>query len=250
MEGIIRQQAKTNIPGQLTRERTARLSPTPANPPRAVLDLRTGVGHWAIEFADRNPHSHVYGIDLVHMQEEWVPVNCQFLIDDLTKQDWHTPFHNIDIIHIGALGGDRQLLTCIMDGAYRCCAPGGVVEIWDTTIWLQESSEETGLHHFYHDMHDAYRRSGRFLDLPLLYSAEFGRHGFINVVDHVYNIPLDPKYPNPLARAIVKNWADGFESYSLELFDKELQKRCLDSLLDCATARQALRKGVKGFLQV
>ncbi|THC87306.1 hypothetical protein EYZ11_013247 [Aspergillus tanneri] len=125
MDGIIQQITKSNTPGQLT---------------------KTGVGHWAIEFADRNPDSHVYGVDLVYMQDEWVPVNCEFLIDDLTEQDWHTPFQNIDIIHIGSLGAvclEEWLRFGIPQFGYKNPATKRPF-IVSTTTWMMPIGEAGG----------------------------------------------------------------------------------------------------------
>ncbi|KAB8212693.1 hypothetical protein BDV33DRAFT_211008 [Aspergillus novoparasiticus] len=87
--------------------------------PQTVFDVRTGTGSWAMQFADEYPSSTVYGIDAVYMQEEWTPINCEFLIDDLTQRDWYDGLPRPELIHIGGLCGDRQVLTCLLDGAYR-----------------------------------------------------------------------------------------------------------------------------------
>ena len=50
------------------------------HPVREVLDLGTGTGIWAIDFADQHPEANVLGIDLSPIQPGWVPPNCQFEI--------------------------------------------------------------------------------------------------------------------------------------------------------------------------
>ena len=48
-----------------------------------VLDAGTGTGIWAINVGETYPQSHVTGIDLSHIQPEWVPPNVEFQVDDL-----------------------------------------------------------------------------------------------------------------------------------------------------------------------
>lgn len=55
--------------------------------PQNVLDIATGTGIWAIEFAEEHPHTSVIGTDLSPIQPEFIPPNCQFLIEDC-EDDW------------------------------------------------------------------------------------------------------------------------------------------------------------------
>ncbi|KAL7649252.1 hypothetical protein ACMYSQ_012363 [Aspergillus niger] len=117
-----------------------------------------------------------------------IPPNCEFCIDDLGQPDWYYPFRDSESIHVGGLGGDRQLLTCILQGAYRCCSPNGMLEIWDSNVHFQDPYGETGLHRLYNDMNKDFIMDGRSLDLPLQYLSEMESHGFTNVAEHVYRI--------------------------------------------------------------
>ena len=47
-----------------------------------VLDLATGTGIWAIEFATKYPSASVVGTDLSPIQPLYVPPNCSFEVDD------------------------------------------------------------------------------------------------------------------------------------------------------------------------
>ncbi|KAL4888226.1 hypothetical protein BDV59DRAFT_188933 [Aspergillus ambiguus] len=229
-----------------------RLCPASATAARSVLDVNTGAGCWAIEFAAQYPSSRVWGIDTVYMQEKWVTENCDFYLErSLHQPEWYYPYKGVDLIHIGTLWGDRQLLACLLDGAYDCCSPGGTVEMWDSTVHFPDPHGEGPLHRLYKDMREAYRIDGRSLDLPKLYLSEMEDRGFVEVAEHVRQFPLSMNVEEP-ARSVLESWADGLEAYSLELLVKHLGKRDLDVLLSCATARQALRRGegVEGFLQM
>lgn len=47
-----------------------------------VLDIATGTGIWAIDFAKQKPSVTVLGMDLSPIQSDFVPVNCSFEVDD------------------------------------------------------------------------------------------------------------------------------------------------------------------------
>ncbi|KAE8384397.1 hypothetical protein BDV23DRAFT_189256 [Aspergillus alliaceus] len=178
-----------------------------------------------------------------------VPSNCEFLIDDLLKPDWSTPFVNVNYIHVGELRGDHRLLASILDGAYRCCSAGGVIEIWDTTVKFHDPNGASPLHNLWRDMETAYNMDGRSLNLPFIYSEEIERRGFVNVVEKVYHLPLNLSVPGP-ATSLVASWADGLEAYSSELLVRHLGRRHFDVSIQCAAARQAVRLGVEGWLQM
>ena len=82
------------------------LAPIDANLQR-VLDLGTGTGIWAIEFADNYPNTSVTGTDLSPIQPGSVPPNVQFeLIDCSSTWDFDSKF---DFVFI------REALSWIRD---------------------------------------------------------------------------------------------------------------------------------------
>jgi Methyltransferase domain len=62
------------------------LAPLPTEMERA-LDLGTGTGKWAIEFADKHPAVQVIGTDLSPIQPTTVPPNCCFIVDNI-EDEW------------------------------------------------------------------------------------------------------------------------------------------------------------------
>ncbi|KAM0343520.1 hypothetical protein ACHAPU_008415 [Fusarium lateritium] len=92
-----------------------------------ILDVGTGTGIWAIEFADLYPNVEVVGTDLSPCQPEWVPPNVRFEIDDAVL-DWTWDPNEFDFIHIRYIFGAIKDWSALFRQAYRCCAPGGWVQ--------------------------------------------------------------------------------------------------------------------------
>lgn len=58
-----------------------------------VLDVGTGTGIWAMDFADNHPQSNVVGVDLSPIQPIWVPPNVRFELDDLEEEVRNSCFY-------------------------------------------------------------------------------------------------------------------------------------------------------------
>ncbi|KAJ9155342.1 Methyltransferase domain-containing protein [Pleurostoma richardsiae] len=92
-----------------------------------VLDIGTGTGIWAIDFADSHPDTQVVGTDISPIQPTWVPPNLKFEIEDCT-QEWTFPPNKFDFIQLRWLIGSVKDWTALFREAYKCCKPGGYVE--------------------------------------------------------------------------------------------------------------------------
>nr|RBQ85590.1 hypothetical protein FVER53263_10536 [Fusarium verticillioides] len=79
------------------------LSPITSRPKR-VLDVGTGPGTWALEFATKYPSCSVLGVDIEPVRPPYTKSNCSFKTFDITH-DWDI-FNggNFDFIHIRQLG--------------------------------------------------------------------------------------------------------------------------------------------------
>ncbi|KAH8658147.1 S-adenosyl-L-methionine-dependent methyltransferase [Xylariales sp. PMI_506] len=104
------------------------LAPLP-RAPRLVLDVATGTGIWALEFARANPSSFVVGTDIARIQPAPDVPNCLFERIDC-EEDWLWSCR-YDYIHI------RMIVSAIRDPArlirqaYEYLAPGGWLEMGD-----------------------------------------------------------------------------------------------------------------------
>lgn len=104
-------------------------APLPPDP-HHVLDIGTGTGIWAIDFADNYPSAQVIGTDLSPVQPAYVPPNCRFYVEDAEK-DWefdNTPF---DYIHSRMLVVAIRNWSRFFEQAFRALKPGGWIECQD-----------------------------------------------------------------------------------------------------------------------
>jgi ubiquinone/menaquinone biosynthesis C-methylase UbiE len=93
------------------------LAPLNPNIERA-LDVGTGTGIWAIDFADEFPQTVVLGTDLSPIQPALVPPNCRFEVDDCTDE-WVYPENYFDYIHIRVMFGCVEDWEALYKKAYR-----------------------------------------------------------------------------------------------------------------------------------
>lgn len=106
-------------------------APLTTTSPR-VLDVGTGTGIWAIEFADEFPQATIVGNDLSPIQPTWVPPNLQFEIDDIEDSWPHTqPFDYVHVRNMGASIADWDKL-CRQSLANM--NPGGWLEVQEHAI--------------------------------------------------------------------------------------------------------------------
>ncbi|CAJ0555423.1 Ff.00g054880.m01.CDS01 [Fusarium sp. VM40] len=108
------------------------LAPIEPEDLKLVVDIGTGTGIWAIDFADDNPNVRVVGTDLSPIQPGWIPPNLQFEIEDCTRQ-WTFEPDSIDYIHMRWLVGSIPDWGFLYSEAFRCCKPGGWIESHETS---------------------------------------------------------------------------------------------------------------------
>ncbi|KAI1499756.1 S-adenosyl-L-methionine-dependent methyltransferase [Biscogniauxia marginata] len=184
------------------------LCPLPENPGR-VLDIATGTGIWAIEFAIKNPESEVTGTDLSPIQPQYLPENCRFEIDD-AEDEWtfSKPF---DFVH------GRALMSCFNDPgrvirhAFEHLAPGGYIELQDALFpmnWIGEPPTQSALYRWNERMLEGVQRLGRSWSNVQHYGRYFAEAGFEGIVDRRYYWPTSP-------------WAKGRHYKTVSLYFQE-----------------------------
>ena len=76
---------------------------------KQALDIGTGTGIWAIDFADEFRETTVIGSDLSPIQPTTVPPNCGFILEDCEATEWDYEPDFFDYIHI------RTMFGCVKD---------------------------------------------------------------------------------------------------------------------------------------
>ncbi|RKL31389.1 hypothetical protein BFJ72_g11023 [Fusarium proliferatum] len=97
-----------------------------------VLDIGTGTGIWAIDFADEYPNAEVVGTDISPIQPDWVPPNLKFEIEDCT-QEWTYDPNSFDYVHMRYMYGSISDWSALFKEAFRVCKPGGWIESYEAS---------------------------------------------------------------------------------------------------------------------
>jgi len=192
-----------------------------------VLDLGTGTGIWAIDFADEYPQSTVLGTDLSPIQPSYVPPNCKFEIDDF-DQPWSFT-QKFDLIHgrmlAGALGDPIHLLQQSLEAL----KPGGWVELQDFAFPVR-SDDGTMAGTAFERLNDNLVRGLQLLSRDGGWAAKYKdfmeQTGFVNVVEIKYKWPQNHWPKDKLLKRIGQwnmfNTLDGLHGFSARLCIKVL----------------------------
>lgn len=115
-----------------------RLFFAPVQNARNILDVGTGTGIWCIALADSElfPEAKITGIDLSPIQDEdSVPENVFFEMQDCSDTDWLRPLGSIDFIYTQSLFGSLQDYAQYLITARKYLVPGsGWIECCELDI--------------------------------------------------------------------------------------------------------------------
>lgn len=197
-----------------------------SNSPQNVLDVGTGTGIWAIEFAELYPSASVIGTDLSPTQPQFVPPNVQFAVDD--SNDTWTFSRKFDFIHCRQLHmalDEKRLFTQSLDAL----KPGGWLEIKEVALPVvcnDDTLEGTSLVKWNDEIMNAAAMIGTSLDKPWHYRQWMEEAGFVNVKEHVVPLPIN-QWPKDrklkeLGMWEMTNLLEGIEGFSVALFTKVL----------------------------
>ncbi|KAH8647175.1 S-adenosyl-L-methionine-dependent methyltransferase [Xylariales sp. PMI_506] len=185
------------------------LAPLPGAP-KLVLDVATGTGIWALEFARANPTSFVIGTDLTKIQPEPDVPNCLFERMDC-EEDWLWS-DRFDYIHV------RMIVTAIrnperlIQQAMHYLKPGGWLEIGDADMDLlpdsdadKERVESSNLKNWFNYCAIGASRNGIDLHKAKHYQSWMIKAGFSDVKEEKFRVPCAP-WPKDRIEKRVGQW--------------------------------------------
>ncbi|KAG0646045.1 putative methyltransferase tdiE [Hyphodiscus hymeniophilus] len=158
-----------------------------------VLDIATGTGIWAIEFAEQFPAAVIKGTDLSPIQPDYVPPNLHFEVDD--AEDPWVYSHKFDYIH------GRMLVTCfqshqaVFKSAFDYLRPGGYIELQDASFPFMGADQKwqgTAFQRWWRMLMDASRALGKDWNRVGRYKGYLEEVGFVDVVERKFPCPIGP----------------------------------------------------------
>ncbi|KAJ4333824.1 hypothetical protein N0V87_007300 [Didymella glomerata] len=194
-----------------------------------VLDVGCGTGIWSIDFADEHPSAYVIGTDLSPIQPEQVPPNCEFLIDDCTRE-WifHHPF---DFIHTRAMVAAIKNWDTLFQQAYANLKPGGYIECQELVFPIKcmtpgVTTANSPLMRWSELFFDAAERIGLDATGPRHLAPKLQQAGFVDINLKTYKWPFGKWAKGAkfklLGRYVFEDLWDALPSLSLGLFTRVL----------------------------
>jgi 2-polyprenyl-3-methyl-5-hydroxy-6-metoxy-1,4-benzoquinol methylase len=107
------------------------LALAPVEDAKRVLDIATGTGIWAIQFAQQHPNAEVVGTDLSAIQPVGLVPNCSFVVENAEADNWTKVTQTFDYIHMRAVVGGLASPEKVARHCFEHLEPGGWVEFQD-----------------------------------------------------------------------------------------------------------------------
>jgi len=156
-----------------------------------VLDLGTGTGIWANDFADEFPNSAVLGVDLSPIQSPFVPPNVRFEIMDI-EEPWNFGGIQFDFIYSRMMTATVADWPSCFQQAYNHLTPGGWVELCDIgAIRCDDGTlkESSAIRRWLNPLLEGARSMGRPFNEAYKYREQLKAQGFVNVHELVFRWP-------------------------------------------------------------
>jgi SAM-dependent methyltransferase len=197
----------------------------PVMTPHHVLDIATGTGIWAIEFAQEHAGASVIGTDLSPIQPVYLPPNCQFFVEDC-EEEWIFN-QKFDLIH------GRALLSCfskprtVMASVFSALATNGYFELQDICFPCKSPDgtlEGTSLQKWQTLMVDGLRNLGKDFEKVEEYGNYMREAGFVDIVEKKYTWAIGPWIRGRKQRLQATWWAqnflDGIHGWSMTIITR------------------------------
>ncbi|KXH38641.1 hypothetical protein CNYM01_08728 [Colletotrichum nymphaeae SA-01] len=161
---------------------------------KRVLDIGTGSGIWAMDFADEHPESEVLGVDLSPIQPTFVPPNVRFEIDDI-EEAWAfcKPF---DYIHsrlmTSSIGDWQEYIQKCFDNLN----PNGYLELNEVDLYCKSDdgtlADDSALNRFSKLWGEAAVIFGHAFQDNTALKDLMAKAGFVDITVQVFKWPSNP----------------------------------------------------------
>jgi SAM-dependent methyltransferase len=215
----------------------------PISSPKHVIDLGTGTGRWAIDFADHHEDAEVLGVDLSIVEDTTHP-NLRFIVDDICSEWTHNT--TFDFVHSRMLYGSiadwpylyRQCFesvpsssqNLIADGLHRNMSSGGYIE--QIELDIQPKSEDGSLppdsvlFQWNEAARNWARGTGKTFFVANKVKQQMTEAGFVDVVENIYKLPLGPWSSDErfktIGRFYREFWREGMEGWVMAIATRYL----------------------------
>ncbi|KAK0702319.1 S-adenosyl-L-methionine-dependent methyltransferase [Lasiosphaeris hirsuta] len=202
------------------------LSPIGENPAK-VLDVGTGTGVWAIDFAHQYPSTSVIGTDISAIQPTWVPANAKFIIEDCLLE-WTFPKNHFDFVHLRALYGCVPDWEALYAGVFDHVRPGGWFEHVEREVKIESDHVKIPNDHVFNEWANLFYTGGEKMGRSFAIAGEhwmkelMEKAGFEDIHERKIKMPMHgwPKDTNLrnagfLAQLALDQSLDGLSTFLL-----------------------------------
>ena len=193
----------------------------------SALDVGTGTGLWAIDFADQYPSASVIGTDLSPIQPHWLPPNLRFEVDDC-EAEWTFGEGRFDYIHVRSLFGAICDWPRFYAQAMRALKPGGYLEHAEFAPGAGSDdgtvNENNAAGNWQNEAIESAKVTGRTFEIMYRMCGLVREAGYQDVVEKKYKWPLGP-WPKDKKLKELGWWAQrhvdaGLENWCLALLTR------------------------------
>ncbi|PVH84833.1 SAM dependent methyltransferase [Cadophora sp. DSE1049] len=223
-----------------------------------ALDIGTGTGIWAIDFADEHPSATVIGTDISPIQPTWVPPNLKFEIDD-AQLEWTFADNDFDYIHIRCLMGSIDNWPLLYQRAFKATKPGGYIEHLDMDIQFTSDDGTVKEGDIMYEWSKVFIGAGEMMGRTFTIARNskqlLEEAGFVDVVEKTYKIPVggwmeDPKWKE-IGRWDLLYLTTGLEGMALYILKNVLGWEFVQIQVYLAAMRKALlNKHLHGYYPI
>ncbi|EER23068.1 hypothetical protein D8B26_004369 [Coccidioides posadasii str. Silveira] len=202
----------------------------PISDPQRVLDVGTGTGLWAIDFADEYPSAQIIGTDLSPIQPSWIPPNVKFYVDDAENEWVYGPDEAFDFIYSRNMAGGIKDWDRYIGQAFQHTKPGGWLELieFEALVTSDDDSKDRVpfVDQFQTKCNEAAAKFGKKIDQAPNHKQRVINAGYVDVRSDVFKVPIGTwpkdKKLKEVGRYFVEHMMMGVEAYSLGFLGKVL----------------------------